>query len=201
MGIYGPVTRSLSPSTSVHDVRSASSWRGGSVVRAVLVIGVAIALGGLAGAVIPSSLENLRRWSLRAGATPTEVGWNTVLSRMDGDVLTQSPKDLKNPFARALAEQRARLLQSSEPSVREATANLMAGLARQAQAYKNDPVVLLALRSGAVRLVLNDDDATRTAVGRLMGQVATRMERHGPPPVSSPSVVRLSPRGPTVKGP
>jgi hypothetical protein len=52
----------------------------------------------------------------------------------------------------------------------------MAGIARQQGLYRGDPVVLMALRTGAVRLILNDSPDTIEAVSNLLWKTALRLE-------------------------
>ncbi len=90
--------------------------------------------------------------------------------------ITLPTRVFRNPFARALIEEREKLLGRPEPSVRDEAANVMAGIARQQGLYRGDPVVLMALRSGAVRLVINEDPMTIPAVQDVLWQTALRLE-------------------------
>ena len=82
-----------------------------------------------------------------------------------------------NPYAHALGAERKKLLTENltEP-LRNEAANLMAGLAHQPATYHGDPLVALALRAGAVRLVLAPEAATVTSVADLLWQSAVRIE-------------------------
>jgi len=82
-----------------------------------------------------------------------------------------------HPVARALITARKKLLQSPfDENVRNDTADLMASIAHQPTAYRGDPLVLMALRSGAVRLVLNQSRETAPSVNNLLWQTAVRIE-------------------------
>jgi uncharacterized protein (TIGR02302 family) len=82
-----------------------------------------------------------------------------------------------HPVARALIEERKKLLISPEDdSVRNEVANVMAGIAHQPANYRGDPVVLMALRSGAVRLVLDHAHDVIPATNDILWQTAVRIE-------------------------
>lgn len=86
-------------------------------------------------------------------------------------------KVFTHPLAAALVEERKKLLQNLEDeSVRSEAANIMAGIARQPGNYHNDPLILLALRGGAVRLVLDHESQAVASVADLMWQAAVRIE-------------------------
>jgi len=85
-------------------------------------------------------------------------------------------RSFHNPFARALIEERQKLLGQPDPSARDEAANVMAGIARQQGLYHGDTVVLMALRAGAVRLVLSPNEATISALRELIWQTALRLE-------------------------
>jgi uncharacterized protein (TIGR02302 family) len=81
------------------------------------------------------------------------------------------------PVARALIEERRKLIQNIfDTQVRSEAANLMAGLARQPSSFGGDPVVMMALRAGAVRLVLDRDRSAVLAVKDILWQSAERIE-------------------------
>ncbi len=82
----------------------------------------------------------------------------------------------RNPFARALIEERQKLLGQPDGAARDEAASVMAGIARQQGLYRGDPVVLMALRAAAVRLVLNKEPSTVEAVRDMMWQTAIRLE-------------------------
>lgn len=91
-------------------------------------------------------------------------------------VLTLPTRAFRNPFARALIEERQKLLQQPDATMRDETANVMAGIARQQGVYRGDPVAMMALRAGAVRLVLNEAAETVGAVANILWQTALRLE-------------------------
>ncbi|MFA5041789.1 MAG: DUF4175 family protein [Bdellovibrionales bacterium] len=82
-----------------------------------------------------------------------------------------------HPIARVLIEERNKLLQCPDDSVlREEAANIMASIAHDPANYRGDPVVLMALRSGAVRLVLGHDRNAAIFVNDILWQTAARIE-------------------------
>jgi hypothetical protein len=82
-----------------------------------------------------------------------------------------------HPVARVLIEERKKLMQHPDDErLREETANVMAGIAHETGDYHGDPVVLMALRSGAVRLILDHGHNTALSVNDLLWQAATRIE-------------------------
>lgn len=82
-----------------------------------------------------------------------------------------------NPIARALIDERRKLLQNpSDDNLHNEIANTMASIARQPSDYRGDPAVLLALRSGAVRLVLNRTPEIAEPVSNILWQSAVRIE-------------------------
>ncbi|MGE4350573.1 MAG: DUF4175 family protein [Bdellovibrionales bacterium] len=91
-------------------------------------------------------------------------------------VITLPTRSFRNPFARALIEERQKFVENPDAAIRDETANVMAGIARQQGLYRGDPVVLMALRAGAVRLVLNDDAQTVQAVSDILWKTAVRLE-------------------------
>ena len=99
---------------------------------------------------------------------PTESGIVSV---------TLPEREFFQPIARALIEERKKLLRNiADLQTQSETANLMAGLAHQPATFGNDPVVMMALRAGAVRLVLDHDDAAALSVKDILWQSATRIE-------------------------
>ncbi|NBO19471.1 MAG: DUF4175 family protein, partial [Proteobacteria bacterium] len=72
-------------------------------------------------------------------------------------IMTLPERVFTHPVARALIEERKKLLINPDQPARDEAANIMAGIARQPPAYGGDPVVLMALRGGAVRLILDRD--------------------------------------------
>jgi len=82
-----------------------------------------------------------------------------------------------HPVARILVEERKKLMMSPDDErLREETANIMAGIAHETSNFHGDPVVMMALRSGAVRLVLAHDHEAAVSVNDLLWQAATRIE-------------------------
>ncbi len=91
-------------------------------------------------------------------------------------VLVLPTRTFRNPFARALIEERQKLLGQPDASLRDEIANVMAGIARQQGLYRGDKVVMMALRAGAVRLVLSPTAETIASLGSLLWQTALRLE-------------------------
>ncbi|HEU0118784.1 MAG TPA: DUF4175 family protein, partial [Alphaproteobacteria bacterium] len=82
-----------------------------------------------------------------------------------------------NPIARALIEERKKILENpDDDTVRNEVANVMAGIAHQPSSYRGDPVVLMALRSGAVRLVLEHGRDALEPTASTLWQSAVRIE-------------------------
>jgi hypothetical protein len=82
-----------------------------------------------------------------------------------------------HPVARVLIDERKKLMQHpDDENLREEAANVMAGIAHETADYHGDPVVLMALRTGAVRLILDRDHDTALSVNDLLWQAATRIE-------------------------
>ncbi|MFY9288438.1 MAG: DUF4175 family protein [Alphaproteobacteria bacterium] len=82
-----------------------------------------------------------------------------------------------HPIARTLVEERRKLLVTPDDTgLRNEVANVMAGISAQPNNYRGDPVVLMALRSGAVRLVLDHDNQAAKPVNDLLWQTAVRVE-------------------------
>ena len=127
-----------------------------------------------------SDLEDLslRSWSgdnvfLQIVATNTAG----ITSITDPVSLTLPERRFFHPIARVLIEERKKLLEHpDDEKLRNEAANIMAGIAHQTINYHGDPVVLMALRSGAVRLVLNNDHATAVSVNDILWEAATRIE-------------------------
>lgn len=91
-------------------------------------------------------------------------------------IVTLPLRNFQNPFARTLIEERAKL--NSEPIalIKEETANVMAGIARQQSLYQGDPLVVMALRAGAVRLILDGTQSSLKTTSDLLWNVAIRLE-------------------------
>ncbi|MDD3029611.1 MAG: DUF4175 family protein [Alphaproteobacteria bacterium] len=86
-----------------------------------------------------------------------------------------------HPIARVLIEERKKLLENPDDDVlREEVANIMASVAHDPTNYRNDPVVLMALRGGAVRLVLGRDVEAVRSVNDILWHSATRIENGAP---------------------
>lgn len=82
-----------------------------------------------------------------------------------------------NPIARALVEERKKLLETPEDDgVRNETANVMASIAHQPDEFRDDPVILMSLRAGAVRLVLDRGEDAIPPVSDILWQSALRIE-------------------------
>ncbi len=82
-----------------------------------------------------------------------------------------------HPIAKALIEERRKLMQNpGDENIRNETANIMAGVAHATSTYQGDKVVLMALRSGAVRLVLDRSSASIQPVADLLWEAAVRIE-------------------------
>ncbi|MFA6280798.1 MAG: DUF4175 family protein [Bdellovibrionales bacterium] len=91
-------------------------------------------------------------------------------------VLALPTRTFHNPFARALIEERQKLLGQPDIPLRDEAANIMAGIARQQGLYHGDKVVMMALRAGAVRLVLSPTPETVASLAPLLWQTALRLE-------------------------
>jgi len=82
-----------------------------------------------------------------------------------------------NPVAHALIDERKKILQApTDEAQRNEAANIMAGIAHQPTNYRGDPVVMMALRSGAVRLVLDHEENLVEPIANLLWQSAVRIE-------------------------
>ncbi|MDR3425397.1 MAG: DUF4175 family protein [Alphaproteobacteria bacterium] len=91
--------------------------------------------------------------------------------------ITLPQRSFFHPLARILIEERKKLMQHpDDEKLRDEAANIMAGIAQEPPDYRNDPVILLALRSGAVRLILNHDRAAAVSVNDILWQTAIRIE-------------------------
>lgn len=89
--------------------------------------------------------------------------------------LTLPERTFTHPLALALVSARKKLIDGGDDN-REPVANMMATVARQPHSYGGDEVVMMALRSGAVRLVLDYDPGAISAVTTLLWQTALRVE-------------------------
>jgi uncharacterized protein (TIGR02302 family) len=105
----------------------------------------------------------------------TNAAGQKAESAVENFVLPERP--FLNPVARALVNERKKLLQSPyDDTARAEAANVMAGVAQEPRSYHGDPVVLMALRSGAVRLVLNRGHDVISPVSDVLWQSAVRIE-------------------------
>jgi uncharacterized protein (TIGR02302 family) len=84
-------------------------------------------------------------------------------------------RQFSHPVARAIIEQRKRL--TLEPEAREDIAEQLTGIAAQPQAYNDDMVVFLALKSSVTRL--GESAAGIVAVQDLLWDTALRLEDGG----------------------
>lgn len=92
-------------------------------------------------------------------------------------LVTLPSREFRHPMARALIEERQKLLAAdADEQTRNEAIGVMAGMARQGQGYGNDPAVLMTLRAGAVRLILDPSPAAAQQVADLMWQTALRIE-------------------------
>lgn len=92
------------------------------------------------------------------------------------EIIKLPERYFRNLFARALIEGREKLLRDPSQSVRHETANVMAGIARQQSELQEDMVSVLALRSGAVRLIIDKDKKLVEKITSLLWSVAVRLE-------------------------
>ncbi|MDD4615974.1 MAG: DUF4175 family protein [Alphaproteobacteria bacterium] len=113
-----------------------------------------------------------------------KVAVQIVATNMDGSEGVTDPVEVTfperkffHPIARMLIEERAKLMENPDNNVlREEAANVMASIAHQPMNYRGDPVVLLALRGGAVRLILQHNREAAISVNDLLWHAATRIE-------------------------
>jgi len=99
-----------------------------------------------------------------------QKGWS------DTKILTLPSRTFHNPFAKALIEERSKLLQLSNAAIRDEVANVMAGISRQQIVFNGDPIVMMSLRAGAVRLIINNDSSIVKSIGSLLWKSAIRLE-------------------------
>ena len=88
--------------------------------------------------------------------------------------LTLPERIFNNPVARAIIEQRKRLLES--PDRREAVSHALEDIASNPDAFNGDPVVFLALISARSRLVMDPDNSAVDSVVDLLWDTALRLE-------------------------
>jgi hypothetical protein len=95
----------------------------------------------------------------------------------DAQEFVSPGRHFANPIAQALIDERLKLLDRPDDEVvRNQTANIMAGIARTPPTYQGDHVVLMALRAGAVRLILDHGRSDILAITDLLWQSAIRIE-------------------------
>jgi hypothetical protein len=107
-----------------------------------------------------------------------------VATNLIGKTSVSEPHDLKiparsfaHPVSRMLVEVRQRLLQRPDDEhMRSEVANVMAALAFDVASRGGDPLVLMAMRSGAVRLLLGNSREAAVAANDLLWQAATHIE-------------------------
>ena len=98
-------------------------------------------------------------------------------SESDKVTFTLPERIFFQPVARMLIGERKRLLANLfDPQVRIETANLMAGLAKQPESFGKDPAVMMALRAGAVRLVLDHERDAAVSAEDILWQTAVHIE-------------------------
>lgn len=82
-----------------------------------------------------------------------------------------------HPLAQAVVEERHKLLHNpDDENTRNEAANVMAGIARRPAGFRGDELILMGLRAGAVRLVLDRDRSATGSVIDLMWPLAVRIE-------------------------
>ena len=105
----------------------------------------------------------------------TDITGHSSISAPQSLILPQ--RQFSNPVAAALVSNRARLMVTpNDHNLRLEAANLMAGVAKQPTFFHGDPVVEMALRSGAVRLVLARAEDSMRPIADILWQVAVRVE-------------------------
>lgn len=103
-----------------------------------------------------------------------DAGKRTLTNGVD---FTLPSRRFFHPVARVLIEERDKLLQNpDDAALWEEAANIMVNIAYQPSNYRGDPVILMALRSGAVRLVLGHDRDAALSVTEILWQAAARIE-------------------------
>jgi uncharacterized protein (TIGR02302 family) len=113
---------------------------------------------------------------VRARLVATDAAGN--VGRSEPAAFTLPERIFTHPLARALIDIRKTL--TMRPNVdRVMIARQMLGLAARPEAYGDDPVVFLALRSGATRLARNVDPQTVRAVQDLLWDTALHLEDGG----------------------
>lgn len=98
-------------------------------------------------------------------------------SETDRVMVTLPERVFLQPMAKLLIEERKKLMTNIfDQQIRNEIANLMAGVAKQPTAYGSDPVIMMALRAGAVRLVLDHDLEAGLSAKDILWQTAVRIE-------------------------
>lgn len=111
-----------------------------------------------------------------------------VATNLAGKTSLSDPHDFKlpertftHPVARMLIEVRNRLMQRPDDAhMRAEVANIMAAMAFDAGTRSGDPLVLMAMRSGAVRLLLGNNREAAIAANNLLWQTAAHIEGDRP---------------------
>ncbi|MER2520808.1 MAG: DUF4175 family protein [Bdellovibrionales bacterium] len=109
----------------------------------------------------------------------TLVATDNVGHRAESESITYTlPERLfLHPLAQAVIEERHKLLHNpDEENVRNEAANVMAGIARKPAGFRGDELVLMGLRAGAVRIVLDRNHNATGSVIDLMWPLAIRIE-------------------------
>lgn len=94
--------------------------------------------------------------------------------RSERIAFTLPERVFNNPVARAIIEQRKRLIES--PDRREAASRALEDIAARPVAFNNDSVVFLALISARSRLLMDPDDKAVDSVVDLLWDTALRLE-------------------------
>lgn len=98
-------------------------------------------------------------------------------SESDRVAYTLPERAFFQPIARILIDERKKLLTNVfDQQVRGETASLMAGVAKQPSTFDGDQVVMMALRAGAVRLVLDHELDAALSAKDILWQAAVRIE-------------------------
>lgn len=93
-----------------------------------------------------------------------------------GKTVKLPQRHFRNPFARALIEEREKLLREPGAAARSEAANIMAGIARQQGLFRSDAALYLALRAGAVRLVLDHSALAVDTAAHTLWESALNLE-------------------------
>ena len=130
---------------------------------------------------VTNTLENGSTVTLRQGWQ--QLGqWHVHMVEETLPVVETKPdntveRTFSNPVAQRLMAERQRLLERpDDKSLRVEIATLLANLAHRPTIYGHDPVVLLALRTGAVRLMLGEGGEPIEPVSHLLAKTASWIE-------------------------